>query len=94
MSCLPPSGMNPPRLKSVYRTNFTIEWDIPQSDGGCPITGYDIFRDDGAGGLVVIPVDPISVDDNPYLFMHTTNMTPADTGNIFRIKIEANNVYG
>jgi len=78
----------------VDKTTFTISWDLPESDGGCPITSYAIYRDDGAGGFLVTPVDPVSVEDNPYLFRHTATLLPTDTGKTFRVKIEASNLYG
>jgi len=94
VSCVPPSGVKQPRLEKVDKTTFTIVWDLPESDGGCPITGYAIYRDDGAGGFIVTPVDPESVSGNPYLFRHVATLTPADTGKTFRVKIEAINIYG
>lgn len=89
-----PRGVKQPVLKSVSETDFTIEWELPESDGGCPITGYAIYRDDGQGGFIVTPVDTATVDGNPYLFRHTVALTSSETGKIFRVKVEAKNTYG
>ena len=86
--------MQPPILEKVDRTSFSIVWDLPSSNGGCPITGYAIYRDDGAGGLIVTPVDAESVAENPFVFEHTASLTSADTGKTFRVKVEAINGYG
>ena len=67
---------------------------MPDSDGGCSITGFAIYRDDGAGGFIITPVDPATVANNPYLFEHTTTLSAADTGKTFRVRIEAVNKYG
>ncbi len=40
------------------------------------------------------PVDPLAVQDNPYLFRHKAFLTSADTGKTFRVKVEAVNLYG
>ncbi len=86
--------MKQPRLVSVDETHFTIEWDLPRSNGGCPITGYAIYRDNGLGGFIITPVDVASVEDNPYLFKHTATIAGSETGKTFRVKVEAINVYG
>ena len=57
VSCVPPAHMSKPTLEAVDQTSFTISWDLPQDEGGCQITGYAIYRDDGNGGMINIPVD-------------------------------------
>jgi hypothetical protein len=34
--------------------NIVIGWTQPADDGGCPITGYEIYRDDANGADVAI----------------------------------------
>ena len=62
--------MNQPVLVAVDETTFTISWDLPTDDGGCSITGYAIYRDDGAGGSITNSVDASTIANNPYLFEH------------------------
>ena len=57
VSCVPPSGMGQPQIETITRTTFVLTWNLPTSDGGCPITGYAIFSDYGTGGLINVPVD-------------------------------------
>lgn len=46
-SCLPPSGLSAPWRTASTTTSISLRWAEPLHDGGCPITGYAVFRDDG-----------------------------------------------
>lgn len=46
-TCTTPSGLLPPTLVSTTSTSIILSWTEPISNGGCPITGYALFRDDG-----------------------------------------------
>lgn len=52
ISCVLPSGLAIPTLEAVEEEEYTLAWDLPLSDGGCPITGYVIYSDFGTGGLI------------------------------------------
>lgn len=55
-ACGEPSGLaKPVKLTSATTPtpSITIQWTAPTSDGGCPITGYAVYVDDGAGGSFV-----------------------------------------
>lgn len=39
--------------------------------GGCPISSYEIFRDDGANEAFTTSMDTINVANKPYLFEYT-----------------------
>jgi hypothetical protein len=53
--CGEPSGLAKPTklASSTVTPSITVLWDEPTSNGGCPITGYAVFVDDGAGGAFV-----------------------------------------
>lgn len=70
VSCVPPSGMDPPIIESVNETSFIVSWDLPKSDGGCEVTGYALYSDYGNGGLINLPVDVADIANQPYLFKH------------------------
>lgn len=62
--------MADPILESVDETKFKISWTPPSEDGGCPVTGYGIFRDDGAGSALTTEIDAAAVNNKPSLFEH------------------------
>jgi hypothetical protein len=53
--CGDPSGMAQPfRVSATVTTpSITVGWQEPTSNGGCPILGYIVYVDDGAGGSFV-----------------------------------------
>lgn len=57
-SCLPPSSQLPPYRIDSTTTSITLGWNAPLDDGGCPITGFKIFRDDGTQSTTSIEVTP------------------------------------
>jgi hypothetical protein len=50
--CIVPSGLFPPNMTAVLKTSMVLTWNPPTSDGGCPVTSYHIFMDDGNGGAL------------------------------------------
>ena len=61
ISCIPPSGMDQPYLTYVDEISFTVNWNLPDDDGGCAITGYAIFSDNGTGGNITNPLDATTI---------------------------------
>ena len=68
---------------------------MPASDGGCPITGYEIYRNDGLGGDLTIPVDASDVANKPDYFSHVAStLSSTLTGTQLKVKVVARNVEG
>jgi hypothetical protein len=90
--------MQPPfKLESVPN-NILIGWNDPKDNGGCPVTGYAIFRDDSIGGDVTTEVntdnDP-AIRNNPVLKQALSTNFPANTvGKFFRYKMRVYNREG
>jgi len=49
----------PYRIDSTA-SSITLGWQEPQDDGGCPVTGFAIFRDDGTQIVPAIEVNSAS----------------------------------
>lgn len=71
-ACIAPSGFSAPYLidSSLTDETMTIGWTVPTQDGGCPITGYAVYMDDGTGSSIYSEVNTASdpaVRDKPWL---------------------------
>ena len=62
-SCLPPTGMLPPTYLSSTETSLTLDWTHPVSLNGCPLTLFELWMDDGAGG----DLHPLSQPYEPHV---------------------------
>jgi hypothetical protein len=61
-----------------------LEWSDPTSDGGCPLSGFSIYRDDGAGGSYT-EVHAASLNGNPSLSnFQITNLPASPIGKTVR----------
>lgn len=52
-ACNTPTSFDAPYRITSTSTSIKIGWNPPTNDGGCPILGYAVYRDDGAGGNIV-----------------------------------------
>jgi hypothetical protein len=70
-------------------------WNAPKDDGGCPITGYAVFRNDGEGGLPTIEVNTdqdSNIRDKPTLRSVTvSNFPEGSLSSTFMYQVEAFN---
>ena len=64
-ACNYPSQPSPPVRIDGTKVSITLGWEQPKDDGGCPITGFRLFRDDGVGGTISTEVDPALINDIP-----------------------------
>jgi len=63
-ACDIPAGLAAPEYLSSDKTLLTISlsWNSPIDDGGCPITGFEVYVDNGSTGIPTTKV--LSVADN------------------------------
>jgi hypothetical protein len=86
--CLGPSDISPPYYVSSTETSILVGWTSPKDSGGCPITSYFLFINDGLGGAATTPVDAIQITGKPYLSQwDVTGLT--QTGNPYLFSIKA-----
>jgi hypothetical protein len=93
-SCIVPSGVLAPRLVLSTFNSVSLRWSQPLSNGGCSITSYAIFRDDGANGDFSTNMEPGVIGNNPYLFDHVFVLPNELTGKNVRFKLQATNLRG
>jgi len=62
IACTAPSGLSAPYFISSTGSSQTIGWTTPADEGGCPITGYAVFRDDG---VTMNPTIEVNVNNDP-----------------------------
>jgi len=97
-ACTTPSGFSAPWKSASTSSSITIAWNEPEEDGGCPITGFAVFRDDGSGGDIINEVNSASdaaVRGIPTLRELTITFFPVSSeGFVFRLKVTAFNDEG
>jgi hypothetical protein len=93
-SCVVPTGVMAPQLIKSTSTSVSLRWSQPQSNGGCSVTSYAIFRDDGANGDFSTSLEPEVIGNNPYLFDHVFILPASLTGLNVRFKLQASNFRG
>lgn len=49
-ACIAPSQFEAPLRVASTVDSITINWKVPEQNGGCDILGYAVFVDDGANG--------------------------------------------
>lgn len=79
-----PYGVYQPTLVNSDSTSLTVKWQSPISDGGCSVTSFALYRDNGDNGAISVQVDPANLNNKPYIFEYTITI-PALTGKVVRI---------
>lgn len=97
-TCTPPSQALAPIRVATTVSTMTVKWEDPSDNGGCFITGFAVFIDDGQQGTFseVNSVDDPNVRGNPGLhsLVISSPFTLASIGESFRVKIVSYNVDG
>lgn len=76
---------------------MTLAWTEPSDNGGCPLLGFSLFRDNGSTGTPTIEVnsvhDPL-IRNIPTLSSVVVQLDPADLGKKFAFILKAHNREG
>lgn len=91
LSCTQPGQAPAPERTATTVDSITIAWRTPD-DGGCPVTGFSVHMDDGAGGsfVEVNEDNDTLVRNNPGLHALTIE-SGFDSGSVgahFNIKVK------
>lgn len=81
-------------ILEIHRESFIMSWTEPANQGGCPITAYELLRDDGNGSDVDIPIDPTDVPNRPDLYQYNVVLDSTFTGKNINVKVTAINAMG
>lgn len=92
-ACLKPGSLAAPRMTSTTKTSIAISWEEPDSNG-CPVTGFTILRNSGAGDAVTIEVDTLQVANLASLRAYAITSGLVSTSSTYRIKVRAHNYAG
>lgn len=79
-ACISPANLSSPLISSITKTSFKVSWSAPVVFGGCPITSYVLYRDDGQGSSVNIPIDLTTFSSRPDLFTYVVTLDSSFTG--------------
>ncbi len=70
----------------IFEKTITIGWVMPQYDGGCPLYGYELFRNDG--GTTSVDIKDLTMpNDTPSLTSYTVNMSAGTVGIVYSFKL-------
>ncbi len=98
-ACDKPAGLAAPSYVSSDKDALTISlsWNAPPDDGGCPVTGFEVYVDDGTTGIPTTKVTSVA-DSDPSINTATVTFTqPSGTsivGNIYTFAVRAINAAG
>jgi hypothetical protein len=81
-------------ITEILKESFTVGWSDPSIFGGCPITSFELMRDDGDGSDVDIPIDPNDVASRPDRYQFTVALDSTFTGLSLNVKVIAINEMG
>lgn len=92
--CLAPSGLSAPTFVEATTSYITVEWTAPDSDGGCPITGYELFINDGLGGDITTQVNQTEIQNKPYITeWKVESLTEIGNEYLFKVVVYNENGY-
>jgi hypothetical protein len=97
-ACVAPSKMLAPVRVTSTLVDLTLSWSEPLDDGGCPILGYAVFRNDGNNGAINIEVNTAmdtNIRDKPSQRSTLITSYPSNhIGKTFMYQIQVFNVVG
>jgi hypothetical protein len=83
-SCLQPAIPSAPTRVKGSRTSLTLQWLPPSSNGGCNITGYSLYSNDGLNGLIQTEVNAAQLANKPSVLQTQVLFLSSDTASTFK----------
>lgn len=69
--CLPPAIIETPSLVQTTQTSIEVSWTSPQFVGGCPITSYELYRNDADSTTPSIQEGASTLANKPFITQYT-----------------------
>jgi hypothetical protein len=77
-ACQDPGVIDAPQLSAIQTDSLIpLQWNAPDTSGGCSITGYEILRNAGPGTAITTSIHQTSIQDRPSLRMFDVTDLPA-----------------
>ena len=95
-ACEVPTDLAAPAYSSSDKDTkqITLDWATPESNGGCPVLGYELYRNNGENDDVVTRIDSLD-NTNPSLSSHTIDLSSYGVvGRIYRFRVRCLNFAG
>ena len=91
-ACDTPSGLNTPLYVSSNQSDLTIKisWDAPTDDGGCPVTGFEIYYDGVNGPTKVSGI----ANNDPSIHLVNMKFSNGTVGDEYLFSVRAINQAG
>ena len=93
-SCRLPGKPDRPFRVGGTSSSIDLRWSVPLENGGCNITGFQLYRDDGQAGLISTEVDAASIRDRPHLTQHSVVLDESLKGKQIRFQLKVINLEG
>ncbi len=95
-ACTAPSQFTTTTVSHISSISVMVAWDSSGlQEGGCPITGYGVFRDDGVGSAIDVEMNSLEVNNKPHLRSALVNEFGASLiGRRLNLLVRAYNVIG
>lgn len=90
-TCTTPSLIEPPVITFISTNLVSVLWDKPENDGGCPITSYHLYYNQGSLINVFQEIDSLAVSNQPFLNAHDIDTSTWTAGLRYKLKVGVEN---
>ena len=84
--CTTPWGLEPPVIVTVSSSVVELVWSAPVKNGGCAITSYHLYGDQGTASTF-IELSPSSISNKPFLSSHSLDVSSFTAGTRHKLQL-------
>ena len=87
-ACGNPSTPGTPIVSEITLESMAVSWQPPDDNGGCDITEYKLYRNDGSGGSTNTEIHSSLLTNEPAItFVNVTEFPSGSVGKSFKFKV-------